>query len=107
MIPAPIIATTVAFAVFCIVGDIRTRRIPNLLSGFGIVAGIVLNTVYFGSAGLLPSLGGMLLTVGLLLAPFALGGLGGGDGMMIVAIGALFGSRVKAVVVKVGRAFGG
>src|SRR5262249_10258111 len=107
MIPAPIIATTVAFAVFCIVGDIRTRRIPNLLSGFGIVAGIVLNTVYFGSAGLLPSLGGMLLTVGLLLAPFALGGLGGGDVKMMGAIGALLGPRVTGVVLLVALASGG
>src|SRR5262249_18644720 len=107
MIPAPIIATTVAFAVFCIGAHIRTRRIPNLLSGFGIVAGIVLNTVYFGSAGLLPSLGGMLLTVGLLLAPFALGGLGGGDVKMMGAIGALLGPRVTGGVLLGGLAFRG
>ena len=34
MIPAPIVAATVAFAALCIVGDVQTRRIPNLLSGF-------------------------------------------------------------------------
>jgi len=107
MIPAPIIAAAVGFAALCIVGDVRTRRIPNLLSGFGIVAGIVLNTVHFGSHGLLASLGGLLLTVGLLLGPFALGGLGGGDVKMMGAIGALLGPRVTLAALLVGIAFGG
>jgi prepilin peptidase CpaA len=107
MIPAPIVAATVAFAALCILGDVRTRRIPNLLSGFAVVAGIVLNTIYFGTDGLLASLGGFLVTVGLLLAPFALGGLGGGDVKMMGAIGALLGPRVTVLALLVGLAFGG
>ena len=107
MIPAPIVAATIAFAALCIVGDVRTRRIPNLLSGFAMVAGIVLNTIYFGTDGLLASLGGFALTVGLLLAPFAMGGLGGGDVKMVGAVGALLGPRVTLVALMVGLAFGG
>src|SRR5262245_3807621 len=107
MIPAPIVAATIAFAALCMVGDVRTRRIPNLLSGFAMVAGIVLNTIYFGTDGLLASLGGFALTVGLLLAPFALGGLGGGDVKMVGAVGALLGPRVTLVALMVGLAFGG
>jgi prepilin peptidase CpaA len=107
MIPTPIIAVTLAFAGLCIASDVRSRRIPNLLSGFGMAAGIVLNTIWFGADGLLASLGGLLLTMTLLLAPFAMGGLGGGDVKMMGAVGALLGPRVALPALLVGLVFGG
>lgn len=107
MIPAPIIVATLAFAAVCIAGDVRARRIPNLLSGLGMVAGIALNTFYFGTDGLQTSLVGLVLTVTLLLAPFAMGGLGGGDVKMMGAVGALLGPRVALPALLVGLIFGG
>jgi prepilin peptidase CpaA len=107
MIPQPIIATTLAFVALCVVGDLRTRRIPNLLSGLGMVVGIALNTLYFGHDGLLASIGGLLAAIAVLLFPFAMGGVGGGDVKMMGAIGALLGPRTTLVALLIGMALGG
>jgi prepilin peptidase CpaA len=107
MIPLPVLAATLAFVALCIATDVRSRRIPNLVSGVGIVVGVVLNTALFGGDGLLASAGGLLATVALLLVPFALGGLGGGDVKMMGAIGALLGPRAALAALLVGAALGG
>src|SRR5262249_35258860 len=86
MTPAPVTVTTLVFAALCIACDVRRRRIPNLLSGLGMAVGIVLNGLYFGSDGLLGSMSGLLVAVVVLLPPFAMGGLGGGDVKMMGAI---------------------
>ena len=78
------------------------RRIPNLLSGVGIVAGVVLNTLYFGADGLLASGAGFAAALALLLFPFAMGGIGGGDVKMMGAIGALLGPRAGLAALLVG-----
>jgi prepilin peptidase CpaA len=107
MIPTPTIAATLAFVALCVASDLRTRRIPNLLSGVGMAVGLVLNGIYFGSHGLLASGGGLLVTVALLLFPFAMGGIGGGDVKMMGAIGALLGPYAGFMTLLVGLAFGG
>jgi prepilin peptidase CpaA len=107
MMPAPTIAATLAFVALCVASDVRTRRIPNLLCGIGMAVGLVLNGIYFGSQGLLASGGGLLATVALLLFPFAMGGIGGGDVKMMGAIGALMGLHAGFVALLVGLAFGG
>ena len=107
MLSAPIIAATLGFVALCMASDVRARRIPNLISGVGMLAGILLNTAYFGTEGLIASLAGVLVTVALLLAPFAMGGLGGGDVKMMGAIGALLGLRVTLAGLLVGVALGG
>jgi prepilin peptidase CpaA len=101
------IAATLAFVALCVATDVRGRRIPNLLTGVGALVGVVLNTVYFGGDGLLASVAGLLGTVTVLLVPFALGGIGGGDVKMMGAIGALLGPHVASVALLVGLAFGG
>ena len=107
MISTPTIAATLVFVALCVVSDVRTRRIPNLLSGVGMAVGLVLNGIYFGSQGLLASGGGLLVTVALLLFPFAMGGIGGGDVKMMGAIGALLGPYAGFVTLLVGLVFGG
>jgi prepilin peptidase CpaA len=107
MIPTPIIATTLGFAALSIAGDLRSRRIPNALSGLGMLAGIALNVLYFGTDGLLASMAGLVGAVAVLLVPFALGGLGGGDVKMMGAIGALLGPRVTFGALLAGLALGG
>ena len=107
MLPAPILAASAAFVALCIAADLRTRRIPNLLSGLGIMTGLALNTAYSGGDGFLASLAGLLLMAALLAMPFALGGLGGGDVKMMGAIGALLGPRAVLVALLVGMVLGG
>jgi prepilin peptidase CpaA len=107
MIPTPTIAATVVFVALCIASDVRTRRIPNLLCGIGMAAGVVVNGIYFGPHGLLASGGGLFVTVALLLFPFAMGGIGGGDVKMMGSIGALLGLHAGLVALLVGLGLGG
>ena len=71
--------------------DLRTRRIPNVLT-FG-AATIALGFHFWvsGVNGLGTSLGGWLVGVALLLAPYALGGMGAGDVKLLGALGAWLG----------------
>jgi prepilin peptidase CpaA len=107
MIPTPTIAATLVFVALCVASDVRTRRIPNLLCAIGMAAGVLINGIYFGPHGLLASGGGFLVMVALLVFPFAMGGIGGGDVKMMGAIGALLGPHAGFMTLLVGLAFGG
>ena len=104
---AVIIATTSLFVGSCIACDLRTRRIPNALTGPVILAGFALNAWSFGWSGAQASLAGFGLAIALLLAPFAAGGIGGGDVKMMGAVGALLGPRLVLVSMVVGLSLGG
>src|SRR5437868_8522669 len=105
--PPPLLCALFTFVAACCLVDLRTRRIPNVISGSALLVGVVLNALYYGSTGLLWSLGGAVIVVAVLLAPFALGGLGGGDVKMIAAIGAFLGPRLALEGLVVGMAIGG
>jgi prepilin peptidase CpaA len=105
--PAPIVAAVVSFISLCIVVDVRTRRIPNVVSGTAMLAGVMLNTVYSGGAGLFDSLAGLLTAIAVLLVPFAFGGVGGGDVKMMGALGALLGPTLALAGLGVGVIYGG
>jgi prepilin peptidase CpaA len=107
MMPTVIAATTVAFVALCVVVDVRSRRIPNAISAPGMLLGIALNTAYRGGAGVVASLSGLVLTVGVLLWPFAMGGIGGGDVKMMGAVGALLGPRIALMGLCLGMIMGG
>jgi prepilin peptidase CpaA len=70
--------------------DLRLRRIPNWLIGFGLAAGIVLSA-YQGPRFVLLSLLGFAAGIGLLIVPFALGWIGAGDVKYLGVVGALLG----------------
>ncbi len=105
--PVPITGTAVAFVVACWVMDVGTRRIPNLLTGSVIVAGVLLNWALFGWPGALSSVAGAAVAIAVLLAPFALGGIGGGDVKMMAAVGALLGPRLALASLATGMVLGG
>jgi prepilin peptidase CpaA len=81
----------VGMALAACVTDLRSRRIPNVLTFGGAFAALVFHTVNAGSAGLLTSLAGWGLGAVFFLLPFALGGLGGGDIKLVAALGAWLG----------------
>lgn len=71
--------------------DVRTRRIPNLLSGSVLVAGFAWAAVTGGWAGLADALaGGCLLAFPFVLL-FAIGGGGAGDAKLMGALGSWLG----------------
>jgi len=105
--PLTIIASTVIFTGACMGLDVRTRRIPNVVTGPAIVLGAALNFLHGGLPGLVMSLTGFVVTVAVLLAPFALGGIGGGDVKMMAALGTLLGPRLAFLGLALGMILGG
>src|SRR2546428_11629876 len=107
MVQTLTVATVVIFVALCVIADVRTRRIPNVISGSAMLLGITLNTAYLGTAGLLDSLAGLGITIGVLLWPFAMGGIGGGDVKMMGAVRALAGPRLALMGLGAGGILGG
>ncbi len=73
--------------------DLRTRRIPNVLTLGAAFAAIVFSVATRGSAGVVTAGGGWLLGVVLFFPFFALGGMGAGDVKLLGAIGAWLGPQ--------------
>jgi len=105
--PVPITGTVVAFILACWIVDVRSSRIPNSLSGSVLVAGVLLNSLLRGWPGAVSSVAGVAVAIAILLAPFAFGGIGGGDVKMMAAIGALLGPVLALVSLAAGMVLGG
>jgi prepilin peptidase CpaA len=71
--------------------DVRYRRIPNQLVLLTLLGGLVLNTIFGGTHGLLLSLGGFALAFGVMYFLHAFGTMGAGDVKLFGAIGAVSG----------------
>ncbi len=71
--------------------DVRTRRIPNVLTFGGSALAIVVHLVTGGWSGAAWSAGGWVIGCALFLPFFALGGMGAGDVKLMAAIGAWIG----------------
>jgi len=69
--------------------DVRYRRIPNKLVLVTLVAGLVINTLFGGSHGLLVSIEGFALASGSMFLLHLFGTMGAGDVKLFAAIGAV------------------
>jgi prepilin peptidase CpaA len=87
--------------------DVRVRRIPNVVSGPGAIAGLVLSALHAGALGVVGSVAGAALMIVLLIWPFAAGGIGGGDVKMMGAVGAFVGPRLAVMGLLIGVILGG
>lgn len=87
---APVVAASLFFLVISIT-DTLTTRIPNLLILGLLLAGVTINIAQSGWSGILQSLLGLGLGIGLLVVPYAMGGFGAGDVKALGALGALTG----------------
>jgi prepilin peptidase CpaA len=95
------------FLLSCLMTDLTTRRIPNALTALGMGAGLAIATFAHGLAGCVASAGGLFLAIALLIVPFALGGIGGGDVKMMAAVGALVGPETLLASLLAGMILGG
>jgi prepilin peptidase CpaA len=73
------------------VTDLRTRRIPNVLTFGAALAGLLYQFATGGIDGLGQAAAGWLVGAVVFILPFALGGLGGGDVKLLAALGAWLG----------------
>jgi prepilin peptidase CpaA len=86
-IPLIVIAISVAA---CVV-DVRTRRIPNVLTFGAALGGVLIQILAGGFHGALTAAGGWLVGTLLFLPFFLLRGMGGGDVKLLAGIGAWLG----------------
>lgn len=94
----PIIFATVALSLaVATVIDLRSQRIPNLLTIPAALAALAYHLLIQGPQGLWFSLAGLGLGLGLMLAPFLFGVMGGGDVKLMAAVGAWVGPQVVLV----------
>lgn len=84
-----------------IVSDIRWRKIPNWLTGPSILVGLGFHTFMNHWTGLLFSLEGAALGLGLFLAMYLLGWMGAGDVKLYAAVGSFLGpvQTISAAIV--------
>jgi prepilin peptidase CpaA len=84
-------AGAVVVATAACVTDLRSARIPNALTVFAAVVGLVAHATWPQGLGAATSLGGAAAGLLVFLPFFALGGMGGGDVKLMTALGAWLG----------------
>ena len=105
----PLTLMSVAISVLMLAAawtDVRSRRIPNILtlSGFGVAIGLRLLA---GPGAGIDGVTGALLAFVLCLPLFVLGVLGGGDMKLLMALGAFTGPRDLLVAMLIIASIGG
>lgn len=94
----PTIFATVALSLaVATVIDLRSQRIPNALTLPTALAALAYHLLLQGPHGLWFSLSGLGLGLGLMLVPFLLRVMGGGDVKLMAAVGAWVGPQVVLV----------
>lgn len=91
-VPYLIDAIVAAVVVISVYTDLNKRIIYNAVIIPAALAGLLLNSLFSGTGGVLFSLGGLGVGMGLLIVPFIFGGFGAGDVKLMGAIGALKGT---------------
>ena len=91
---SPAFVALAAGALTATVMDIRTRRIPNVVTGSMAASGLVLAATGVSGVSVGASLAGMIVGLLLMLPGHALGATGAGDVKLMAAVGAVIGIHV-------------
>src|SRR5688572_3175440 len=91
------VAVLILSGIACVC-DLRTRRIPNLLTFGGAALAIFYSIWVSGPGGLITSGGGWLVGAALFMPMFLLGGMGAGDVKLAACLGAWLGPGTALLV---------
>ena len=94
-----------AYVAIAAAWDLKSRRIPNWLSGTALVGALVA-AVGPDGIGLAAAAGGALIGLAALLVPFLLGGVGAGDVKFATVAGTWLGPRLALGALLMGAALG-
>jgi prepilin peptidase CpaA len=87
--------------------DLKTQKIPNLLTLPAILIALGYHAAMNGLDGLLFSAGGIGVGIGLLIIPYLMGGMGAGDAKLMGAIGGFIGVKAAFIAFLIIAAVGG
>lgn len=87
--------------------DLTQRRIPNALIAVGLLLGPALQVQTHGPMGIVHALIGMAIALGILIGPFILRLMGGGDVKLAMVCGAFTGWEGAIHIILVGTVFHG
>jgi prepilin peptidase CpaA len=73
--------------------DLRTQRIPNLLTFPAVALTLIYYSITNGLNGFLFSAIGLLAGISLLIVPYLLGGMGAGDAKLMGVVGGVLGAK--------------
>jgi len=96
-----------AVLTFACISDVRTRRIPNVLTFTAIVCALLFHALTGGVAAAGWSLAGCFLGAALFFPMFALRGMGAGDVKLLAAVGAWLGPSQVAMAALAASLAGG
>src|SRR5262245_43225428 len=105
--PSLLPALAVIAALIALMTDLRSRRIPNWLTGSALLIGLVVNTYLGGLQGTLSSVQGIGLGLAMLLPFYLLRTMGAGDVKLLAAFGALLGPQMLVSVAVYASILGG
>ena len=101
--------TAIAVSACCLAAaaiDLRTRHVPNALTGAAAAVGVALAVTGFGRVGMVAAVVGGLIGLALMLPGYLFGATGGGDVKLLAAIGTLLGPD-RILIAFFGMAIGG
>ena len=73
--------------------DLRSQRIPNIVTFPSMLIALAYNAAINGAEGLLFSASGIAAGIALLIIPYLMGGMGAGDAKLMGAIGGILGAK--------------
>ena len=96
MVPSPEVMTTIAVSTCSLAAaviDLRTRHVPNALTGAAAAVGFVLALTGAGRVGIAASIVGGVIGLALMMPGYLFGATGGGDVKLLAAVGTLLGPQ--------------
>ena len=109
MVLSPGTMTTVAVSICSLAAaaiDLRTRRVPNGLTGAAAAFGFALALTGVGRIGVIAAVAGGVIGLALMLPGYLFGATGGGDVKLLAALGTLLGPE-RILFAYFGMAVGG